>query len=216
LLDENGNIFRRIEYSEIEKVVICFTPGTRIATPRGEVAVEQLREGDRVFTRDNGIQEIRWIARRDLARAELSALPELRPVLVQANAFGPNLPEHDLLVSPSHRMLLSGDRAQLLFEESEVLASAKHLTHLEGIDRVSSVGGVSYIHMMFDRHEVILSNGAWTESFQPGDYSLKGLKSDQRTEIFNLFPALERPEGIESYAAARKALKKHEARLIAS
>ena len=52
---------------------------------------------------------------------------------------------------------------------------------------------------MFDRHEVVLSNGAWTESFQPGDYSLKGIGNAQRSEIFELFPELQTAEGLEGY-----------------
>ena len=58
LLDDNGNVTGRVEYSEIEEVitVICFTPGTRIATQKGEIAVENLAVGDKVVTRDNGAQ----------------------------------------------------------------------------------------------------------------------------------------------------------------
>ena len=60
----------------------------------------------------------------------------------------------------------------------------------------------------------MLSNGAWTESFQPGDYTLKGIGNAQRTEIFELFPALKTREGVAGYTAARKTLKRHEARLL--
>jgi hypothetical protein len=69
---------------------------------------------------------------------------------------------------------------------------------------------------MFDQHEVILSDGTWTESFQPGDMSLVGVGDAARTEILELFPELATREGIEAYAAARKSLKKHEARLLTS
>ena len=69
---------------------------------------------------------------------------------------------------------------------------------------------------MFDRHEVVLSNGCWSESFQPGDYSLAGIGNAQRTEIFELFPELESETGLEGYQAARRALRKHEARVLFS
>lgn len=62
--------------------------------------------------------------------------------------------------------------------------------------------GTSYLHFMFDRHEVVLSNGAWTESFQPGDYTLKGMGNAQRNEIFELFPDLKTDTGREAYGAA--------------
>jgi Ca2+-binding RTX toxin-like protein len=60
----SGTVTGTLTYSEIENIVPCFTPGTRIATPRGEVPVEELREGDRAITRDNGLQEVRWVGGR--------------------------------------------------------------------------------------------------------------------------------------------------------
>jgi len=67
---------------------------------------------------------------------------------------------------------------------------------------------------MFDQHEVVLSDGTWTESFQPGDLSLAGVGDASREEILELFPELATREGIKAYAAARKSLKKYEAKLI--
>ena len=195
------------------EVLPCFTPGTLIATPQGERLVENLEVGDRVITRDNGIQQIRWIGRKELTGFQLARKPHFKPVLIQQGALGKNLPEHDLLVSPNHRVLVANDKTALYFEEREVLAAAKHLTGLDGVDEVDTLG-VTYIHMMFDTHEVVLSNGAWTESFQPGDLSLRGIGDEQRQEIFELFPELEHPEGLEAYGAARRSLKKHEAQLL--
>jgi len=73
---------------------------------------------------------------------------------------------------------------------------------------------VSYIHFMFDQHEVVLSNGAWTESFQPGEQVLDGMGNAQKLEIFDLFPELQDAEGLKAYQAARRSLKQHEARLL--
>ena len=194
-------------------VVPCFTPGTLIATPQGERLVEDLQVGDRVITRDNGIQEIRWIGRKHLTGFDLARRPQMRPVLIQKGALGKNMPMHDLLVSPNHRILVANDKTALYFEEREVLAAAKHLTGLDGVDEVGTLG-VSYIHFMFDQHEVVLSNGVWSESFQPGDYTLRGIDAAQRTEIYELFPELEQAEGLRAYGAARRSLKKHEAQLL--
>ncbi len=200
-------------FEEIENVIPCFTPGTTIATPRGERLVEELQEGDRIITRDNGIQEIRWVGHKQMKGTDLVRNPHLKPVLVKAGSLGNGLPERDMLVSPNHRMLVANDKTQLYFEEREVLAAAKHLVGTPGIHNVD-VMNTTYIHFMFDRHEVVLSNGAWTESFQPGDYSLKGIGNSQRNEIFELFPELKSQEGLKDYHAARKSLKKHEARLL--
>ena len=210
---EASNIVGTMRFEEIENVVPCFTPGSRIATPRGEVPVESLKPGDKIITRDNGIQEIRWVGARTLDHAELRRAPNLRPVLIRAGSLGDGLPERDMLVSPQHRMLVANDRTQLYFEESEVLVAAKHLIDHKGISYMDTLR-TTYIHFMFDRHEVVLADGAWTESFQPGDQTLGGMGKEQRDEIYALFPELQKPAGIDSYAAARKVLKGHEARLI--
>ncbi|MDA7429849.1 Hint domain-containing protein [Primorskyibacter aestuariivivens] len=211
--DASGASTGTMSFEDIENIVPCFTPGTTIATPMGERLVEDLREGDRVITRDNGLQEIRWIGRKELTGHQLARAPHLRPVLIQAGSLGPNLPEHDILVSPQHRMLINNDRSALYFEEREVLAAAKHLTDLDGVDEVGTLG-VTYIHFMFDQHEVVLSNGVWSESFQPGDQTMDGMGDAQRAEIFELFPELKTEDGLKDYAAARRSLKKHEAKLL--
>ncbi|WP_458790512.1 Hint domain-containing protein [Yoonia sp. MH D7] len=200
-------------FSEIENVIPCFTPGTAIATAKGERLVEELQIGDRIITRDNGIQEIAWVGHKEMTGKQLVQNPHLRPVLIKAGALGNGLPERDMMVSPNHRVLVSSDLTQLYFEENEVLAAAKHMVGANGIHAVD-VMSTTYVHFMFERHEVVLSNGAWTESFQPGDYSLKGIGNSQRNEIIELFPELNTKAGLEGYQSARKALKKHEAKLL--
>ena len=212
-LDGSGTVTGSMEFLEIERIIPCFTPGTLIATPQGERKVEDLEIGDRVITRDNGLQEIRWVGRRDLEGRERLQAQQLKPVLIRAGALGRGLPERDLLVSPNHRVLINNEKSALYFEDREVLVAAKHLTGLEGVDAVDT-DEVSYIHFMFDQHEVVLSNGSWTESFQPGEQTLGDMGDDQREEIFMLFPELRDAEGINAYQAARRSLKKHEARLL--
>ena len=212
-LDGDGAVTGSMTFGEIEQIIPCFTPGTLIATPQGERRVEDLQAGDRVITRDNGIQEIRWIAARTLEGADLASASHLQPVLIRKGALGNGLPERDMMVSPNHRVLVANDKTALYFEDREVLVAAKHLTGLAGVDRVE-VPKVTYIHFMFDQHEVVLSDGAWTESFQPGDHSLRGLDNAQRNELFELFPELKSEQGRAAYTAARRSLRKHEAHLL--
>ena len=211
--DASGTETGRLDFTNIEEIIPCFTPGTLIATPKGERRVEDLVVGDRVITRDNGIQEIRWVGAREMTGQELAHKAHLLPVLIRQGALGNNLPERDMLVSPNHRVLVANDKTALYFEEREVLVAAKHLTGLEGVDIVET-SGTTYIHVMFDQHEVILSDGTWTESFQPGDMSLAGVGNAQRNEILELFPELATREGVDGYVAARRTLKKHEAKLL--
>lgn len=191
----------------------CFTIGTHIATRKGERRVEELQVGDRVITRDNGLQEIRWIGRRNLSGQDLHRAGHLKPVRIRQGALGHGLPERDLLVSPNHKILVSNDQTTLHFEDSEVLVAAKHLTGLLGVD-VVEVPQTTYIHLLFDAHEVVLSNGTWSESFQPNAKSIAGVGNAQRQEIIELFPELRDPESVEGYASARRSLTRHDTKII--
>ncbi|MGC1497994.1 MAG: Hint domain-containing protein [Sulfitobacter sp.] len=209
----DGNLVSTTTYSEIEEIIICFTPGTRIATKRGEVPVQQLKVDDQVVTRDNGVQPLRWVGRRNLHRADLAKMPAYFPIMIRADALGKGMPQRDMMVSPNHRMLISSELAEVMFGEREVLVAAKHLTGLDGVE-ILPTPKVSYIHLLFDNHEVILADGCWTESFQPGEHSMAGIQSEQRQEIVTLFPELDVAEGLNNYAAARRLLKAHEAHLL--
>ncbi|MBV0912184.1 Hint domain-containing protein [Anianabacter salinae] len=195
-----------VSFSEIENI-ICFTPGAGILTPHGLCAVETLRIGDLVVTRDNGVQPIRWVGSRTVPGVDAFA-----PVRVAAHVMdGARAP---LLVSPQHRLLFTGYKAELLFGCDEVLVAARHL--IDGRDVVAvPQAQVTYIHVMFDRHEVIYADGAATESFHVGSVGLSALSDPSRDELFGLFPELRSHP--ETYGpTARPCLKKHEASLLRS
>ena len=196
-----------------DKITPCFTTGTRIATPKGERNVEDLEVGDLIVTRDNGLREIRWTGARHLTAGDFATAAYLRPVMIRQGALGPNLPEREMMLSPNHRVLVANDKTALYFEEREVLVAAKHLTGVRGVEVIADTD-TTYYHFMFDHHEVVLSDGTWTESFQPGDYSLNGIEDTQREEIFAMFPELKERDGLAAYGAARNTLKRHEAELL--
>ncbi len=190
----------------------CFTAGTLIDTQNGPVAVEALGPGDLVLTRDNGYLPVRWCGSRAITAAELATTADLAPVLIAAGALGNNLPERDTRVSPQHRMLVTGPRAELLFGEREVLVPAVHMVGLPGITRATQA--VTYVHIMFEHHQIVRADGAWSESFQPADWALDGLQSAQRDEVLRLFPELASDEGRKSHTSARMILKQHEAQAL--
>jgi Ca2+-binding RTX toxin-like protein len=204
-----------LTFTEIENlVIVCFTTGTQIMTERGEVAVEALQPGDRVLTRDNGMQPLRWIGTRQVSHRELQAMPDLQPVRIGSGALGGQLPKRSMLVSPQHRVLIEGAKAEMYFGESEVLVAAKHLVGQAEVTRALPAEGVSYVHILFDRHEIVLSDGIWTESFQPAERTLSSLDGAARTEVLELFPELD--QGAGAFAAARPSLKAHEAKVLVS
>lgn len=185
--------------------VPCFVAGTLILTPAGEVPVEALAPGDLVATRDHGPQPLRWIGRRAVA-----AEGAMAPVRIRAGTFGSH---RDLWVSPQHRILLRDTMAELLFGDPEVLIAAKHLVDGDAIT-VESGGEVEYVHLLFDRHEVVWSEGLETESFLPGPQTTAGFEDETLREISNLFPEID-PRTGEGYSpAARRALRRYEAELL--
>jgi Ca2+-binding RTX toxin-like protein len=204
-----------LTFQNIENItyVPCFTEATLIKTRRGEVPAAQLRLGDMVLTRNHGYQPIRWIGTRRLDAAQLRANPALNPVVIRAGALGFNAPERDLTVSPQHRMLIGGGRAQLWFGEDEVFVAAHHLDCLDGVEQIRP-DAVTYVHVMFDTHQIISGDGAWSESFQPGDLTLSGMDDDQRAELLAIFPELFVGKAGQTYQAARITLKKHEVPLL--
>ena len=203
----------RLSFAQIAAIIPCFTPGTRIATPKGEKLATDLKIGDRVVTRDNGIRHITWAGQKTMNMQDLQISASMRPMLIRQGELGQGLPERDMVVSPNHRVLVVSEMAKLYFGESEVLIAAKHLTQMPGISATSQPQA-TYIHFMCETHEIVLSDGAWTETFQPGDYSLQGIDADQRDELFLLFPELATREGLRRYRAARKTLHQGEAGLI--
>ncbi|MEI4486327.1 Hint domain-containing protein [Frigidibacter sp. MR17.14] len=193
--------------------VPCFTPGSLVTTGRGTLPIEALRPGDRVATRDDGLQPLVWIGQNFLGPDRLGATPDLMPIRFAAGSLGDGLPANDIVVSPQHRMLCTGDRADRLFGEPEVLVAARHLTALPGVER-QPVLAVTYLHLMFERHQVIMVDGVWSESFQPGDWVAEAMDAAQRDEILAIFPELAERPAAEVYPAARRGLKRHEARLL--
>lgn len=190
-------------------LVPCFTAGTLILTPAGEVPVETLAVGDAVLTVDAGPQPLRWIGQRQMTPDELAAAPNLCPVRIAAGALGCNLPLCDLVVSPQHRCLLRSPIARRMAGQHEVLVAAKHLLGLPGVSVLPPDLPVTYVHLLFDRHELVWSNGAVTESLYLGDQAVAAVDAAAREEILALFPDLAkvRPQGARPFVRGRIARK---------
>ncbi|TKZ18061.1 Hint domain-containing protein [Shimia litoralis] len=193
--------------------VICFTPGTMIQTPTGPRLVQDLREGDLVQTKDNGAEEICWIGSRRMSGARLFALPKLRPVRFRAGALGIERPDQELLVSPSHRVLVQGATAQALFNTSEVLVSAEDLVNGSTITVDTAVREVTYVHLMLPSHQVLWANGVETESFHPANAAMTTLEQSDRARLIGMMPDLE--YDTNSYGGyARRNLSASEAAIL--
>ena len=112
----SGNYIGQVDYSDL---VVCFTSGTEIVTKRGKQPIENLRVGDMIVTRNNGLQPLKWIGSKTV-----SAEGKATPICISAGTLGNS---SDLLISPNHRMLISAASSDLLFGQQKVLINAKHL-----------------------------------------------------------------------------------------
>ena len=181
----------------------CFAAGTLIDTASGPRQIEALRPGDLVVSADHGLQPLRWIGKR--------AVPgrgDLAPIRIKAGALGN---ARDLTVSPQHRMLLQGWQAELYFGVPQVLVAARHLVNDSTIRRCPQTR-ITYVHLAFDRHEVIYAEGCPSESLHLGPESLAALGCDSLRELTRIFPELALTEPRRS--TARPCLRGWESALL--
>lgn len=189
-----------------DSTLYCFVEGTRILTRHGEVAIEYLGAGDEVMTLDAGFQPIRWIG-----CSVVDGAGKFAPVVFAPGAIG----NHSTLrVSQQHRILLRERQRDtpdlsLMFGASECLVPARHLVNGDTI-RIERAYETAYYHLLFDDHEIVMSEGAATESFHPSAEGLSDMNHELRDELVGIFPELDVDPA--SYGAlARPCLKRHEA-----
>lgn len=188
----------------------CFARGTRIDTPEGPRAVENLLPGDMVTTLDHGPQPIRWVRRGNQPLE--GAAPHAKPVLISAGALGRHLPLQDLVVSPQHRILVGGHGQLRDWFEAEVLSAAKALTRLKGIRHMNGRTEITWVHLAFDRHEIVTANGCLTESLLLAPMVVDALTGAERQALLSLFGSEAAPGAALNGPPARPCLKVGEVR----
>jgi len=184
--------------------VACYCRGTLIATERGEVPVETLAIGDRVTTRA-GARPIKWIGRRSYGGRFVMGRKDILPVCIKAGALDDSVPQRDLWISPHHAMYFE-DEAR-----GGVLIEAKDLVNGVSIVQAEHVDKVEYFHIELDSHDMIVAEGAPSESFIDDDS--RGMFHNAR-EYDALYPdvvtapahycAPRRDEGYEVESARRR------------
>jgi VCBS repeat-containing protein len=190
----------------------CFVSDTLIDTPLGPRPVQDLRAGDEVLTRDNGVQRISWAGSRELLLDTSDEGDGLQPIRLRKGSLGRGVPDRDLLLSPMHRVVLQGPLVSLMTGHEEVLCALRHLVNGVSILREQK-RHVRYHHLLFEAHQVLLSHGCASESFYPGALGLEGFGDATREEVLRLFPELRSLP--ESYGPlARPEIRGFEARCL--
>lgn len=196
--DVAGNDAALVSTKDNNVKVVCFCAGTMIRRADGsDIAVENLKVGDRVETLDRGGQAVRWVGQKSLSLPALLRHPNLRPIRIPAGALGPGLPKADLFVSPQHRILVRSRIARRMFGVEEVLVAAKKLVGVNGIAIANPSWQTTYLHVLLDHHNILIANGAPCESLFLGPQARQSLGSEAIEEIsliFNGVPGVSLPQ----------------------
>ncbi len=162
---------------------VCFAKGTLIATPNGEIPVEQLNTGDIVLSADGSAVELKWIANSHFTYPEMLLNHRVCPICIPQDHFGPDMPHTDLWVSPQHRVVIRGWNVELALGEPEALVAAKHIMGIPGYPQERWQNGVDYYHLLLEQHEVVVSNGLESESMLIGEEAMRSLSASARADL---------------------------------
>jgi O-antigen biosynthesis protein len=141
----------------------CYCPGTLIRTKYGNKRVEKLQIGDEAMTASGVARPIKWIGRRSYGGRFVMGRKDVLPVCIEAGALDDNVPKRDLWISPNHAMY---------FEETDaggVLIEAKDLINGVSIVQAERVEQIEYFHVELETHDVIIAEGALSETFIDDD-----------------------------------------------
>jgi hypothetical protein len=190
----------------------CVAHGTRIETPHGPCPVESLGAGDIVVTEDGRAVPIAWIGASRYECDRAAREDRLRPVCLRAHAFGPGLPDRDLVMSPQHRVVVEGPTCELLFGMDRAFVCARHLPdHLAS--RPDPEDDVIYFHILLEDHEIILANGLPCESLQPARRMVEAMSETAQASLMAVLDVL----GLDAMLArpdALSTLNHREARVL--
>lgn len=168
---DRGNAIARMA----EAACASFARGTCITMASGQQRpIENLNIGDRVLTRDNGVQNIRWIG-----QTTMRAVGDFAPVVITKGTL---YNENDLVVSPNHRLFIYQRVDRLGTGRSEVLVKAMHLVNGRNIVRQTG-GFVDYYQLLFDDHQIIFAEGIAAESLILDDRTTPALPKDVAQKI---------------------------------
>jgi Hint domain len=141
-----------------ESDVACYCRGTLILTEQGERPVESLDIGDHVVTVAGRRQPIKWIGHRAYGGRYIVGRKDMLPICIKAGALDEGVPRRDLWISPHHAMFIDG-----------VLIEARDLVNGVSIVQAERVEQVEYFHIELETHDVIMAEGAPSETFIDDD-----------------------------------------------
>ncbi len=165
--------------------------GAMVRTPCGPRRIELLRAGDMVVTRCKGLQPVRMILNREVAREEFLKAPGRAPIRIAPRAIGPMMPQKPLLLASDHKVLVPGFRVAGQPDDTPVLVSAGELAGADDEIQVEkSMSTVKYFHLVFDAHVMFMVNGLPVESFSAASKTLSGVHPEVLRRLETAIPEL--------------------------
>ena len=144
----------RAKFAEL--ACVSFSRGTHITLATGEQKrIEDIRVGERVLTRDNGIQVVRWVGQQTVRASGAFA-----PIVIAKGALNN---ARELHLSPNQRIFVYQRQDRIKVGQAEVVVKAELLVNGDTVKR-SDGGFVDYFQILFDNHEFIYAEGIATES----------------------------------------------------
>lgn len=140
-------------YYENDASAFCFAEGTRIETPAGPVAVEDLAEGQLVLTASGVARPVKWIGQLVSRPARHRRPWEVQPVCIKPHAFGADMPAREVRLSPGHAVYVDG-----------VLVPVGHLVNGATIVQ-EEVERIRYFHVELETHDLLVAEGVPCESY---------------------------------------------------
>ncbi|WP_426238187.1 Hint domain-containing protein [Pararhizobium sp. DWP1-1-3] len=154
---------------------MCFLRGTSIATPTGEVFIEDLQIGNLVETVGGNVRAVKWIGRHFYKRSGLAWNDNVVPIRIWRHALGHNTPHQDLYLSPGHALFIGG-----------VLIRVKDLVNGTSIAPAPHRETIEYYQIVLDSHDVILAEGVPAETFLLTSNNIEGFANFR--EFTRLYP----------------------------
>lgn len=189
-----------------------FLKGSQVMTDLGTVAVENLRAGDLVVTRDAGLQPVIWTGAQRLGGGRLMAMPSLRPVCLRAGVFGQD-GQDDLYVAPRLRVLMSDIAAQDLFQQDTALSRAADLIDDAGVCPLYHATQATYFAVLLRTHQILQVNGFEVESLHPAELSPQYVHPGDLAQ-FDLALARAGAQRLRDEAPVRRCLSQAETALL--
>lgn len=179
------NVMTKIgDRSVASALALGLTASASLRTPCGGRRAENIRKGDLIVTRDNGLQAVRLVWTRTVTETEIAADPALAPIRLKPRSIGPMMPQRDLLVAPDHKVLVPGYRLADLPDTDSYLIPARDVAEASDeafYDR--ALGDVTYYNIVFDAHQVFCANGLPVESYLPTEQAIGALDPEVRADV---------------------------------